>query len=948
MSNLKFTDHLFGANAIFIEELYERYLKNPADVLPEWREYFAALGEVVVNEAILQPSWKERDVKVLGAKDENSNINIENKAEVNSTRLYHLHNCLAASHLIDAYRTHGHMLIQYDPLKLKQHEFRNELDYRTYGFTEADLDVEIFLGGDLNRESATLRDIIGILQATYGSRVGAEYIHLENYEERMWIQHKLEASAADVTINFEEKNKALQDLLEAEMFENYLHVKFPGTKRFSVEGGEASIVALEVLIAQSVRFGVQEVVLGMAHRGRLNTLTKVMKKPYYAMFSEFRGELAYPDHLDIPGDVKYHLGASSDIIIEGQKVHLSLTPNPSHLEAVNSVVLGKVRAKQDYLGDIERQKVLGLLIHGDAALAGQGSVPEALNLSQLKGFHTGGTLHVVINNQIGFTTNPVDARSSRYCTDIAKVINAPVFHVNGDDVEAVVYVSKIAAEFRAKFKKDVFIDIVCYRKYGHNEGDEPLFTQPLMYKEIAKHQTPSSVYSKKLIEDGLLAEQDFNQRKENFKNLLDEQFAKSLSYKPEQADWLEGRWQGFQKADIRRGLENTGIEISKLKHLGERLCDVPNDFAINKKIARQLEARKEMMTSGQGIDWATGEALAYASLLADGFNIRITGQDVKRGTFSHRHAVLFDQDSEKEYIPLNNLEDNQEAKLQIYNSNLSEFAVLGFEYGYSFTDPNTLVVWEAQFGDFANGAQVIIDQYVTSGEAKWLRMNGLVMLLPHGYEGQGPEHSSARLERFLQLCARDNIQVANCTTPASFFHILRRQQHRSFRKPLVVMSPKSLLRHKAAISTLEDMGAGKTFQPILPDIYAPTVDAQKIKKVILCTGKVYYDLVEKRQEIGADNLIFIRLEQLYPFPSTELELLLAKYPQAKIVWCQEEHENMGAFYFVEARIKDVLKNLGRQQLLEYAGRTRSASPAVGYMKLHLAEHEKLMKEIFSN
>jgi 2-oxoglutarate dehydrogenase E1 component len=772
-------------------------------------------------------------------------------------------------------------------------------------------------------------------------------MHLENPEERLWIQQKLETYGKDFDLTKEEKQAALFDLIEAEAFENYLHTKFPGTKRFSIEGGEGAITAMEHTIKESVKYGIREVIIGMAHRGRLNTLTKVMGKPYHAMLSEFKGELAYPSTMDIPGDVKYHLGTSSDVEIDNHKIHLSLTANPSHLEVVNSVVLGKVRAKQDQRSDKDRREVLGILIHGDAAFAGQGSVPETLYLSQLNGYHTGGTIHIIINNQIGFTTNPRDARSSRYCTDALKSINSPIFHVNGEDAEAVVYATKFACEYRAKFKKDIAIDIVCYRKYGHNEGDEPFFTQPIMYQAIEKHDSPDIVYLKKLIAEGTVTQETYDDYKKKFKDFLDKEYQISQNYKPTQADWLQGKWGNFEQADINRNEEKTGVKIVNLKKLGLKLSEYSSTFNINPKIERQLLIKRKMFETGKDIDWGTAEALAFATLIADGYNIRMTGQDVKRGTFSHRHAVLFDQKTENEYIPLNNLLDNQKNFLEIYNSNLSEFGVLGFEYGYSFTEPNTLTVWEAQFGDFANGAQVIIDQYIASGEAKWLRMNGLVLLLPHGYEGQGPEHSSARLERFLQLCAKDNIQVVNCSTPASYFHVLRRQLCRSFRKPLVVMSPKSLLRHKSVVSNLKDMDQNTTFKPVL-DEAEELVSPSKINKVIICSGKIYYDILDRRQELKLKDTAIIRMEQLYPFPSSDLANVLSKYNNAEIIWCQEEHENMGAFYFVEPRIEKVLKQIKHScKRARYVGRARSASPAVGYMKLHQIEHKKLIDEVFN-
>ncbi|MBA8667512.1 2-oxoglutarate dehydrogenase E1 component [Holosporaceae bacterium 'Namur'] len=945
MSELKLTTPLYGANAPFIEELYNQYIEDPLSVDGSWQEYFKNLSDSpeLIKKAFTAAPWQPRKNTIIGYQDKKEQ---PAKKETATSSIQDIQKSIAAIKLVEAYRTLGHLYVNCDPLSIKEPEYNAELDYKTYGLTEDDLDKEIYIGNILGAEKATLRDILSFLSSKYCSRLGIEYMYIENLEEKNWIQNKIESTGNDYSLSNEEKKKALFDLTEAEVFENYLHTKFPGAKRFSIEGGEGAIASMEFAIKYSVNFGVREVIIGMAHRGRLNTLTKVMGKPYHAMLSEFKGELAFPADMDIPGDVKYHLGTSSDVEIEGQKVHLSLTPNPSHLEVVNSIVLGKVRAKQDRRNDIERKEVLGLLIHGDAAFAGQGSVPETLYLSQLKGYHTGGTIHIIINNQIGFTTNPSDARSSRYCSDVAKSIACPIFHVNGDDAEGIIFATKIAAEYRAKFKKDIVIDIVCYRKYGHNEGDEPFFTQPIMYKNIANHKTPDAIYAEKLGAQGLVSSEEYQTYKKNFKSFLDEEYEKSQSYHPTMADWLQGNWGGFKPADKNREPEVTGVEISTLQKLGTALCSYPTNFNINPKIERQLQAKKQSIETGKGVDWATAEALAFASLINDGYNVRMTGQDVKRGTFSHRHAVLFDQENESQYTPLNNLSFDQKTSLEIHNSNLSEFAVMGFEYGYSFTEPNTLTIWEGQFGDFANGAQVIIDQYISSSEAKWLRMNGLVLLLPHGYEGQGPEHSSARIERFLQLCAKDNMQVVNCSTPASYFHVLRRQLCRNFRKPLVVMSPKSLLRHKHAVSGLTEMDKETRFKPVIDEVNQ-IASPSDIRKVIICSGKVYYDLSEKREELEVNDIAIIRLEQYYPFPSKELADVLKKYNNAQIFWCQEEHENMGAFYFVEPRIEQVLKDIGHScKRARYIGRARSASPAVGYLKLHLIELKKLLEEVF--
>lgn len=948
MSGFRDSSYLFGANAFFIEELYKQYLANPNSVDKNWQEYFEGIAEdaSAAGRALQGASWKPRANAVIGVTSREevaASAKPATDAKVANDQNTEL--SVKAASLVNAYRTHGHTNVQLDPLGLVVPRYHSELDYRYHGITEADLERTVNVAPICHLGITTLRKLIEFFESTYSGRVACEFMHIESNEERQWIQEKLEQRAGAVDVSAEEKRKALVDSLHAEMFENFLHVKFPGAKRFSIEGLENVVSSIECLLAESVNWGVSEVIIGMAHRGRLNTLTKVMGKPVHAVLSEFRGEFAFPASMDIPGDVKYHLGYSADRQYGDKTLHLSLNPNPSHLEVVNAVVLGKVRAKQDLLGDAERKTVMGLLLHGDAAFAGQGSVMEALALCQLNAYHTGGTIHIVTNNQIGFTTNPEDSRSTQYSTDIAKFIGAPIFHVNGDDCEAVIFVTKLAAQYRATFKKDVVIDIIGYRKYGHNEGDEPLYTQPKMYQVIKAKKTPPQVFAERLIAEGTIDHAFYDKQKEEFKKKLDAEFEISLSYKANKPDWLEGNWQNMSAALRERGEPMTGVKLAKLKELGMRLANYPKDFTINPKLAKQLEAKREMISSGKGIDWSLGEALAYATLLDEGTKIRMTGQDVERGTFSHRQAVLTDQVTQDRYIPLNNLSDKQKSFIEIKNSNLSEFGVLAFEYGYSFTDPNALTVWEAQFGDFSNGAQVVVDQYISSAEAKWLRMSGLVMLLPHGYEGQGPEHSSARPERFLQLCAKDNMQVVNCTTPASIYHALRRQLHRNFRKPLIVMSPKSLLRHKMVVSDLNDFAEGASFKPVLPEV--DKIDPSKVKKLVLCSGKVFYDLYEKRQELKRYDIAIIRLEQLYPFPVEALAVELNKYKHAQLVWCQEEHENMGYFYFVEPRLEKVLVQIGHTySRVKYVGRDRSASPAVGYMKLHQAELEQFISEIF--
>jgi 2-oxoglutarate dehydrogenase E1 component len=951
MSSINDNTYLFGANAVFIEELYKQYIENPQAVDSQWRSYFESLGDkpTDVIKAAGGTSWRPYSKRIIGGKDLEDGIAGKAKSEklpqgrgaaILDPKTITVN--IAASQLIEAYRRNGHLAVQLDPLGLMKPSSHPELDPKSYGLSEADMNQSITLPG---QASKTLGELLARLKRTYGSRIGIEYMHIESIEERRWLESKLEQDGGALSLSKEEKLRALDDVMRAEMFENFLHTKFPGTKRFSVEGGEASIAATQSTIYEAAKFGVRDVVLGMAHRGRLNTLTRVMGKTYHSMMSEFKGELAFPENMNIPGDVKYHLGASKDIEVEGNKVHLSLTPNPSHLEAVNAVVLGKVRARQDMHADSAHTSALGLLVHGDAAFAGQGSVFESLALSQLEGYRTGGTAHIIVNNQIGFTAIPTESRSTRYCTDIAKSINAIILHVNGDDIDATIWACKLLAEYRAKFQKDTVLDIVCYRKYGHNEGDEPFFTQPKMYKVISEKENPAIVYSKQLIQEGIITQADFNKMQADFKAFLEQEFNLAQTYKPQKADWLEGNWGNFAPANPERALEKTGVDLKRLQELGIKLSSAPAGIEVNPKILRQLEAKHKMIESGQGLDWGMGEGLAFATLLAEGYNIRITGQDAIRGTFSHRHASLFDQKTEEKFIPLRHLSEKQ-GNFHIHNSHLSEFGVMGFEYGYSFTDPKALVIWEGQFGDFANGAQVMIDQYVVSGEAKWLRMSGLVLLLPHGYEGQGPEHSSARPERFLQLCADDNIQVANCTTPANLFHILRRQLHRNFRKPLILMTPKSLLRHKLAVSLLEEMREGTTFKPVIGEV--DQLQADKVRRVIVCSGKVYYDLYERRQKLQATDVALIRLEEFYPFPKALLATELAKYGKAEVVWCQEEHKNMGGFTFVEPHIEGVLAEIGHSsKRAKYVGRSESASPAVGYAKLHAKELEELMKDAFN-
>ncbi len=969
---------LHGTNAAYIEEMKALYERNPGSVSDEWRLFFQNLSEQsggAVSSAE-GPSWG-RDLNSLQNFEDDDLVSaltgdyagLERHISNRLQQRAHQHGAdlsMAASlratqdsiralMLIRSYRAMGHLVADLDPLGLSERVLHNELRPETYGFTESDLDRPIFIDFVLGLETATVRQILTILQRTYCRKIGVEFLHISTPAQKAWIQQRIEGEEKDITFTLEGKRAILNKLIEAETFEKFSDVKYTGTKRFGLEGGEAMIPALEQIIKRGGQLGVREIVLGMAHRGRLNVLANVMGKPHRAIFNEFKGGSFKPDDVEGSGDVKYHLGASSDRAFDGNNVHLSLTANPSHLEIVDPVVLGKVRAKQDQHGDTERHQVLPLLIHGDAAFAGQGVVAECFGLYGLKGHRTGGSIHFVINNQIGFTTNPRFSRSSPYCTDVAKMIEAPIFHVNGDDPEAVVHVAKIATEFRQKFGKPVVIDMFCYRRHGHNESDEPAFTQPLMYKAIKAHETVTTVYARQLAQEGVVSEAEAEQMRTDFRAHLDSELDAADNYKPNKADWLDGRWStiGFAEDEARRG--KTGVDLDVLRDVGRRITAVPDDFNAHRTVRRLLDRRREMVESGEGIDWAMAEHLAFGTLLREKYPVRLSGQDVERGTFSQRHSVLIDQESEQRFIPLSHVAPDQ-PDFEVINSMLSEEAVLGFEYGYSLAEPMALVMWEAQFGDFANGAQVVIDQFIASGERKWLRMSGLVLLLPHGYEGQGPEHSSARLERFLQSSAEDNWQVANCTTPANYFHILRRQMHRKFRKPLVLMTPKSLLRHKRVTSRLDEMGPETTFHRILWDIadrnhHPDATDLiqlkpdSEIKKVILCSGKVYYDIVDGREKAGVDDAYILRVEQLYPFPTSAIVEELGRFPGAELVWCQEEPANMGGWQFVEPHLRKVLEQLGAQQRhARYAGRKAAASPATGQASRHAEEQNALVMD----
>ncbi|HEX2653051.1 MAG TPA: 2-oxoglutarate dehydrogenase E1 component [Xanthobacteraceae bacterium] len=969
------TSFLYGGNATYIEELHARYQSNPASVDPEWRAFFQSLrdeGSDAQRNA-RGASWSKKNWPVpaqgelisaldgnWGALERSVGDRLKAKAQAAGAELspadvqQQTRDSVRALMLIRAYRIRGHLHANLDPLGLEPPKDHEELDPRSYGFTEADFDRKIFLDHVLGLEFATLREIVAILQRTYCQTLGIEFMHISDPAQKGWLQERIEGPDKEITFTREGKRAILNKLIEAEGFEKFIDVRYTGTKRFGLDGAESTIPALEQIIKRGGALGVEEIVVGMAHRGRLNVLAQVMGKPHRAIFHEFKGGSWAPDDVEGSGDVKYHLGASSDREFDNNRVHLSLTANPSHLEIVDPVALGKVRAKQDQHDDrVERSSVMPLLIHGDASFAGQGVVAECFGLSDLKGYRTGGSVHFIINNQIGFTTYPRYSRSSPYPSDVAKMIAAPIFHVNGDDPEAVVFACKVATEYRQKFHKPVVIDMFCYRRFGHNEGDEPSFTQPLMYQKIRSHPTTLDIYSNKLIGEGVVTQAEIDKMKADWRAKLDSEYEAGQGYKPNKADWLDGRWAGFKIAgesdDPRRG--NTSVAPDVLKEIGEKITTVPSGFQIHRTIQRFLENRRKAIETGQGIDWATAEALAISSLLIEGRPVRLAGQDCERGTFSQRHSVLIDQESEKRHTPFNQLREGQ-ARYEVINSMLSEEAVLGFEYGYSLAEPNALTMWEAQFGDFANGAQVVFDQFISSGERKWLRMSGLVCLLPHGYEGQGPEHSSARLERFLQMCAEDNMQVANCTTPANYFHILRRQLKREIRKPLILMTPKSLLRHKRAVSRLDEFVNGTSFHRLLwddaqsePGSQTKLVPDNKIRRVVLCSGKVYYDLFEEREKRGINDIYLLRVEQLYPFPMKTLAQELARFKSAEIVWAQEEPRNQGAWHFVEPYIEWAQNQAGStHKRPRYAGRPASAATATGLMSKHLAQLKALLDE----
>ncbi|QMU58280.1 MAG: 2-oxoglutarate dehydrogenase E1 component [Boseongicola sp.] len=971
----KASSFLQGHNAEYIEQLYARYANDPNAVDEAWQAFFQELGDagVEAQAEAAGPSWARDDWPPqpsdeltaaldgqwgsLGAKEAAGAAGkikakaAEAGAQVSEDAIKRaVLDSIRALMIIRAYRIRGHLVADLDPLGMRDQTPHPELDPKSYGFTEADMDRPIFIDNVLGLQMASMREILAIVKRTYCGTFALQYMHISNPAEASWLKERIEGYGKEVTFTKEGRKAILRKMVEAEGFEKFLHVKYMGTKRFGLDGGESLIPAMEQIIKRGGALGVKDVIIGMPHRGRLSVLANVMQKPYKAIFNEFQGGSFKPEDVDGSGDVKYHLGASSDREFDGNSVHLSLTANPSHLEAVNPVVLGKVRAKHDQKKDDTRTTALSILLHGDAAFAGQGIIAECFGLSGLKGHKTGGTIHIVVNNQIGFTTAPHFSRSSPYPTDISLMVEAPIFHVNGDDPEAVTHAAKVATEFRQKFGKDVVLDIFCYRRFGHNEGDEPMFTNPIMYKKIKKQKTTLSLYTDRLVKDGLIPEGEIEDMKASFQALLNEEFEAGKVYKPNKADWLDGRWSHLDKGGENYQRGKTAIAKKTFTEVGKALTSVPDGFPMHKTVDRLLETKRKMFSSGEGFDWATAEALAFGSLLTEGYPVRLAGQDSTRGTFSQRHSGIVNQETEERYYPLNHIREGQ-SHYEVIDSMLSEYAVLGFEYGYSLAEPNALVLWEAQFGDFANGAQIMFDQFISSGERKWLRMSGLVMLLPHGFEGQGPEHSSARLERFLQMCAEDNWIVANCTTPANYFHILRRQMHRDYRKPLVLMTPKSLLRHKMAVSDTEDFVTGSSFHRVLWDDaqkgHSDTklVADSKIKRVVMCSGKVYFDLLEERDARGIDDVYLMRVEQFYPFPAQSMVTELKRFKNADWVWCQEEPKNQGGWSFMEPNIEWVLTRIkAKNTRPKYAGRSAAASPATGLASAHKLQQQALVND----
>ena len=939
-------ESLYGAQGRYLESLYARYLENPSTMDASWKNLFDALREEESEGKIKRASWAGRLQSLEGMEGRGSAP--QQKEDATPATKQEVLDSIRAIMMIRAYRMRGHLIADLDPLRLDPPQPHPELDPKTYGFGEADMDRPIFIDHVLGLERATVREILSVLKKTYCGTLGVEFVHISDPQEKAWIQQRIEGTDKERDrLQDGDRVKLMRHLLQVEGFEKFLAARFTGTKRFGLDGAEAMIPMIECIVQQAASLGVQQIVLGMPHRGRLNVLAHILEKDLPDIFHAFQGGAASAGDVEGSGDVKYHLGASKKRIIHGSEVHLSLTANPSHLESVDPVVLGKVRAKQDQMGDHERKQVMPLLLHGDAAFAGQGMVAECFGMSGLKGHRSGGSVHLIVNNQIGFTTAPRHGRSSPYPSDVAKMVETLILHVNGDDPEAVLYAATIATEFRQAFNKSVIVDMFCYRRFGHNETDEPMFTQPLMYKHIKKHPPLTQIYAEKLERKGILSAKEVEEEKTKIRAHFESALQKAAAHISKKADWLDGRWSGMTAASghVRRG--QTGVARHIVRQTAERLATIPEDFRAHPTIRRLMTARLEAVKNDAPLDWSFAEALAFGTLLQEGHAVRLTGQDSERGTFSQRHSVLTDQESEETHTPLNHLSPDQ-ARYEVVNSFLSEGAVLGFEYGYSLSEPNALVLWEAQFGDFANNAQVMIDQFISSGERKWLRMSGLVMLLPHGYEGQGPEHSSARLERYLQLCAEDNIQVAYCTTPANYFHILRRQIHRNFRKPLILMTPKSLLRHKGCVSHLEDFSPRSSFHRILPDGKEGEIapDA-KIRKLVLCSGKVYYDLLAEREKRQKDHIYLLRIEQLYPFPLRAVREEMLRFPSAEVIWCQEEPRNMGAWNFIRPYIEQAEMMAEREHIrLRYAGRPAAAATATGFPAQHRREQEAFMDAVF--
>ena len=926
------TSPLYGSNAAAVEALYERYIEDPDSVPEGWRRYFRTLGADQTE--VLHSPIRQRLIESARAeRSSGATIAVRRKGGVAANEKQ-----AAVSRMIQVYCLRGHQIADLDPLGLAEPHVPGVLKLDYLGLTDADMDTEFVTGGfaGTGDRRMKLRDIIDLLKKIYCGKIGAEFAHVSRARERLWLRKHFEIGMVSDGLDVSERRWLLEQLTAAEGIERYLHTRFVGQKRFSLEGGESLIPMLDNLIQQGGKSGVRELVIGMAHRGRINVLVNVLGKSPEELFDEFEGNVD-PADMKGSGDVKYHKGFSADMKTPGGNVHIALAFNPSHLEIVNPVVEGSVRARQQRRGDVERQEVLPILIHGDAAFSGQGVVTETFQMSQTNGFRTGGTIHIVVNNQIGFTTSrPSDARSTPYCSDVAKMIEAPVLHVNGDDPEAVIFVTRLALEYRQKFKKDVVIDLVCYRRHGHNEADEPSATQPVMYSQIRNQETTRALYAERLINAGVVQPADVSLLQDAYRDKLDRGEPVTDSALGMIGNEFTVDWSPYVNAAWDEESE-TWLSPKKVAELAGKITTVPPGFKLHGRVQRIMSERERMAAGETDMDWGFAETMAYAGLLDQGYDCRITGQDSGRGTFFHRHAVLHNQSNRQEYIPLETVSDRAGA-FRVIDSLLSEEAVMGFEYGFATTEPKTLVVWEGQFGDFANGAQVVIDQFISSGEAKWGRLCGLTLFLPHGYEGQGPEHSSARLERFLQLCAEHNMQVCVPSTPAQMFHMIRRQMVRSFRKPLIVMTPKSLLRHKFSVSPLSALSDGK-FELIIPDDSG--VDAKKIRRIVFCSGKVYFDLAEGRQVHNVADTAIIRIEQLYPFPIEEFAELLASYPNAdEIVWCQEEPQNQGAWYQIRHRLQEPL---GEHQQLFYSGREGAAAPASGVFKLHLQQQQALVE-----